>query len=260
MSATNKTTNYNLPLFISTDVPSWLGDWNGAMTSIDAAIKEASQSGGSSISVVQSTGTSNTAVMSQNATTQALSAKQATLVSGTNLKTINGQSLLGAGNVDVSGGGGTTDAGLKYIGKATLSYSGGTKSFEENPSTWVRVFAPDDKSYIVMQGTIGGTFVFPSAALFDFEDLTLTLPSSLQSFVPLDDFGSGVLPGAHYYDSRYDALTASDIDDLPVTISLRAVQSQLFVRVALNKASDQTSARWTFRMGSIMTIIPAATS
>ena len=39
MSATNSTTNYALPIFIGTDKPAWLVDWNGAMTAIDAAIK-----------------------------------------------------------------------------------------------------------------------------------------------------------------------------------------------------------------------------
>lgn len=39
MSATNKTTYYDLPIFIGTDVPSWLGDWNGAMNAIDTAIQ-----------------------------------------------------------------------------------------------------------------------------------------------------------------------------------------------------------------------------
>lgn len=41
MSATNKTTNIELPLFIGTDVPSWLTDWNGAMTNIDSHIATA---------------------------------------------------------------------------------------------------------------------------------------------------------------------------------------------------------------------------
>lgn len=41
MSATNKTTNLELPLFIGTDVPSWLTDWNGAMTKIDTHIATA---------------------------------------------------------------------------------------------------------------------------------------------------------------------------------------------------------------------------
>lgn len=35
MSATNKTNNYQLPLFVGSDVPSWLTDWNGAMNDID---------------------------------------------------------------------------------------------------------------------------------------------------------------------------------------------------------------------------------
>ena len=38
-----------------------------------------------------------------------LADKQATLVSGTNIKTINSVSLLGPGNIDISGGGGTSD-------------------------------------------------------------------------------------------------------------------------------------------------------
>lgn len=47
MGATNKTTNYELPKFIGTDKPTFLGDWNGAMDKIDTAIKQASQTGGS---------------------------------------------------------------------------------------------------------------------------------------------------------------------------------------------------------------------
>lgn len=38
MSATNTTTNYNLPIFVGSDVPSWLTDWNSAMQLLDTAI------------------------------------------------------------------------------------------------------------------------------------------------------------------------------------------------------------------------------
>ena len=38
MSATNSTPIINLPLFIGTDKPAWLTDWNGAMNTIDSAI------------------------------------------------------------------------------------------------------------------------------------------------------------------------------------------------------------------------------
>lgn len=49
---------------------------------------------------------------------------QATLVSGTNIKTINGENLLGSGNIDISGGGtGTVTA---VTASSPLSSSGGT--------------------------------------------------------------------------------------------------------------------------------------
>lgn len=38
MSATNKTANYNLPQFIGTDKPTWLGDFNNAMSVIDTGM------------------------------------------------------------------------------------------------------------------------------------------------------------------------------------------------------------------------------
>lgn len=44
------------------------------------------------------------------ATKTELASKQDTLVSGTNIKTINGQSLLGEGNIEIQGGGGISDA------------------------------------------------------------------------------------------------------------------------------------------------------
>jgi hypothetical protein len=58
-----------------------------------------------------------------------LAGKQATLVSGTNIRTINGTSLLGSGNIAVSGGGAAdsfeTVAKNLSASDATLAYSGG---------------------------------------------------------------------------------------------------------------------------------------
>ena len=39
MAHTNETTNYGLPQFLGTDKPSWLNDFNGAMSAIDAQMK-----------------------------------------------------------------------------------------------------------------------------------------------------------------------------------------------------------------------------
>lgn len=40
VNATNGTENYGLPIFVATDKPSWLLDWNGAMTAIDSLLKQ----------------------------------------------------------------------------------------------------------------------------------------------------------------------------------------------------------------------------
>lgn len=40
MSASNHTANYNLSQFAGTDRPTWLGDYNGDMTKIDAQLKK----------------------------------------------------------------------------------------------------------------------------------------------------------------------------------------------------------------------------
>lgn len=40
MTATNKTTNYELSQFVGTDRPTWLGDYNGDMSKIDKQLKQ----------------------------------------------------------------------------------------------------------------------------------------------------------------------------------------------------------------------------
>lgn len=132
MAASEHTQYYNLPVYQADDKTSWLTDFNGAMEKIDTAIHEAAQSGGgSSINVVQTTGESESDVMSQNAVTNALqsnktsleeqiSAKQDQLISGMNIKTVNRQSLLGGGNVDVA-------SFVKQF-KISKSFDGSTKT------------------------------------------------------------------------------------------------------------------------------------
>lgn len=52
MSASLKTQNYELPIFVADDIPAWLVDWNNAMTAIDTAIASAKQSGTDAASAV----------------------------------------------------------------------------------------------------------------------------------------------------------------------------------------------------------------
>lgn len=57
--------------------------------------------GSAVITPVQSTGQSEVDIMSQKAVTDALNTKQNTLVSGTNIKTINDETILGNGNISI---------------------------------------------------------------------------------------------------------------------------------------------------------------
>ena len=57
--------------------------------------------------VDQTYNASSTNAQSGTAVAGALTTKQDTLISGTNIKTINNESILGSGNITISGGGGT---------------------------------------------------------------------------------------------------------------------------------------------------------
>lgn len=54
MSATNKTTYLDLPQFIGTDVPSWLGDFNGAMEKVDTGYNNVDIKAGQAASTANS--------------------------------------------------------------------------------------------------------------------------------------------------------------------------------------------------------------
>lgn len=68
MSATNSTTYYELPVFIATDKPAWLTDWNGAMNAIDTAIKEA-LTAGENAQTTANTATTSIATINDSLTT-----------------------------------------------------------------------------------------------------------------------------------------------------------------------------------------------
>lgn len=111
MSATNHTTNYELPIFVGTDKPAWLVDWNEAMTAIDTAIHtaegKADQAGTdiggieSSISTINSTLTSiNNAVSQLRIDTNANTGSINTITSliGNGEPTTTDKTLIGAIN------------------------------------------------------------------------------------------------------------------------------------------------------------------
>lgn len=99
MSATNKTLNYELPIFIDTDKPSWLGDWNGAMTKIDNSIKTIDGVAESGVTTAnEALTTAEGAVTTAN---NALTASGEAKDSATNaISVANNASLLAGGAVD----------------------------------------------------------------------------------------------------------------------------------------------------------------
>lgn len=91
MSSTNKTPNYQLPQFINTDVPSWLGDFNDAMSKIDTQMKA---------NDTKATGASTNAENANTSATQALeTANQAnTKANGANTNATNALSAANTAN------------------------------------------------------------------------------------------------------------------------------------------------------------------
>jgi hypothetical protein len=73
------------------------------------------------------------------ATQTALNAKQATLVSGTNIKTINGTSLLGSGNITISGSGGVTT--LDGLSGAITLVEGANVTITDNGTNQITIAA-----------------------------------------------------------------------------------------------------------------------
>jgi len=108
-----------------------------------------------------------TALNTDKAETSALATKQDTLVSGTNIKTVNGNSLLGSGDLTISGGGWVTYhwalTGLSDDDHTQYTKSDGTRAFSGKVSYSTHpTFSIDtelvDKKYVDDSITAGGGY------------------------------------------------------------------------------------------------------
>ena len=79
MSHTNSTKHYSLPLFVGTDIPTWLGDFNSAMTAVDNGINAAATTAGSASTTAAQASTDAAAAQASanSAISSAASASQA---------------------------------------------------------------------------------------------------------------------------------------------------------------------------------------
>lgn len=111
MSATNATTYYEFPIFVGSDKPAWLVDWNGAMTALDSAIHEAkaeADANATNIATLQSSVTSLSGSVESQGTsitslTQSLTSLQGTVntitsLIGNGLPTTDDKTIIGAIN------------------------------------------------------------------------------------------------------------------------------------------------------------------
>ena len=102
MTTTNHTENYNLSQFVGTDRPSWLVDYNGDMTKIDAQLKQnaddiASAAAGGLTSV------SHTADLTGNGTSGSPLGVASTIAKKTDIPDVSGFATTSALNSGLAG-------------------------------------------------------------------------------------------------------------------------------------------------------------
>ena len=104
MGHTNSTANYNLPQFIGTDKPSWLGDINNAFSAIDTAIANAASTATTADGKADALGTTvsghttQIGTLSNTVTSQGNTLNTVTALIGNGTPTTTDQTIIGAIN------------------------------------------------------------------------------------------------------------------------------------------------------------------
>ena len=174
----------------------------------------------------------------------ALAAKQATLVSATNIKTINGNSILGAGDLVISGGGGGISDGDK--GDITVSGSGAVWTIDSGVVSLSKM-ADLATSTIIGRAT-AGTGVPEALTAAQATALLNNFTSTLKGLVPppgtvtgklLKDNGTWAIPYESITIALSDLTTAITVGTGKETIRMPYAFTVTAVRAYL--ATAQTS-------------------
>lgn len=173
MGHTNSTVNYNLPQFVGTDKPSWLGDVNGAFLAIDTAIAAAkteadSAAGGvAGLQVTVGSHTTQIGTLTDTVTAQGGTLNTVTALIGNGEPTTTDKTIIGAINelnaeigsevVEVTVNSGETWA--SFLGRVNAALSGKTLSAK----TIMEVVNPNGFQAYQMQSVSSGTTTFTFA-------------------------------------------------------------------------------------------------
>lgn len=147
MGATNRTQNYNLPQFVGSDKPTWLGDFNGAMSSIDTQMK-ANNDLGNTANTTANTALENSASAQSTATSAQSTATDAQETATTALnKSLANENNIAKFNLDT----------FTTFSKTDITVLNNSFSLSNTDTTSLTLATNSDGSLCKIYGNIYGT-------------------------------------------------------------------------------------------------------
>jgi hypothetical protein len=185
------------------------------------------------------------------ATQSALNGKQATLVSGTNIKTINGETLLGSGDITV-GGGGISDGDK---GDITVSASGATWTIDNGVVNNDKIATGIDAAKLADGSVSNAEFQYLNG-------VTSAIQTQLDGKVDENSAIIGATKTKITYDAKGLVTAGADIEatDLPSGIDATKIADGSVTNAEFQYLGSVTSDIQTQLNGKQATITGAATT